>query len=1170
MRIAAIVAMALVLAPASARAAAAPAWAIQVVAMPTSFASADSAECVEDERCDVYAVTVTNVGGVASSGQILISDTLPAGVAYFSYRARDLRRSQFEEGQAAGKINCAAAASTVQCTYGESVPSGETLSVSVLVLTEASAGELSLEDRAEVSGGGAGSAASSVVRNSANSPGLPPFGVSDFQVSAYDQGGRVETQAGGHPNFVTARFDLANARTPGVTGISNLPVEDPRTITIELPLGLVGDLHAAAQCPEADLPTKPESTSVGFTSSCPPGSRVGTVVLSRQLGYESSQMLESQSEGVSGLYNMVPEAGYPLVFGFRFINAPILMYARVVPTPRGYRVRITAPNLPHSASTFKILGALLTLFGAPELDDGAPGASPLALFRNPTSCSGGEEDLDARLEVTSWARPSQTIVAQAPVYPAITGCDMLRFEPEVAVQPETSQADSPSGYELTLTARQPWLFGERAVPDLKSASITLPVGVSLSAPVASGLQACSEAQIDPLGTELGEGHAGGNGSPYDDGSEHASPGHCPPASKIGSVEVRTPLLQEPLKGGLFVAQPACGGAERPACTEASANDGELYGLYLEVSGSGVILKLRGTVAADPKTGQLTIAFKDDPQLPFERLSLRLEGGQRAPLANPQRCGEVVAAADIEPWSAPESGPDAQPTAPFAVSGCASPLAFSPGFQAGVGNPVAGESSPFGLVLTRKDGEQDFGGLSVTLPDGLAALTAGVARCEEAQANAGACPDAARIGTAHVAAGSGSEPLWLEGPVYFTGPYRGAPFGLSMAIAAKAGPFDLGTEVVRAAIEIDPLTARVTVVGDPLRLVRDGIPLRLKAIAVTIDRPGFVLNPTGCGREQVSATVAGVLADGSAAADASVASPFVVTGCKSLPFHPLFSVSTEGKTSRADGASLDVKVITPPGSVSAREVHVSMPSQLPARLETLKLACIDRVFDLNPAACPPASAVGVATAGTPILPHPLRGPAYLVSHGGAEFPDLEIVLQGEGVELILHGKTHVRAGITTSTFSTLPDAPVRRFDLTLPQGPHSVLGAPGGKLCTADLAMPTLMRGQDGAAFRQNVKISVAGCKRAIDVVSHSVSGSTATIVARVPAAGVLVAEGAGLSRALARTRRAGRVRVRLALAVDERRFLALRRGRRLQVRALLRFAPRHGKPLRAGVTLLIG
>ena len=496
--------------------------------------------------------------------------------------------------------------------------------------------------------------------------------------------------------------------------------------------------------------------------------------------------------------------------------------------------------------------------------------------------------------------------------------------------------------------------------------------------------------------------------------------------------------------------------------------------------------------------------------------------------------------------------------------------FAPTLIAGTTVPIAGGFSSLTVTIARKDGEQDVGGVSVTLPPGLSGMTANVARCDEADANAGTCPQSSRIGTAHVAAGSGTEPLWLEGSVYFTGPYHGAPFGLSVVVPIKVGPFNLGNEVVRSAITVDPHTAQATTTTEPLRLIRDGVPFRLKTINVTVDRPEFIFNPTNCGQEQVTGSVAGDLPDGTAGTTAVVSTPFAVSGCQNLPFQPLFKVSTEGKTSKTDGASLDVTVANTAGSANIREVHVSLPKQLPSRLDTLKLACVDHVFEANPAFCPAASAVGMATAVTPILGHPISGPAYLVSHGGAEFPDLEIVLQGEGVTLILDGKTDIKKNVTTSTFSTIPDAPVSRFELKLPEGPHSVLGAPGGKLCTETLVMPTLMRGQNGALVEQSTKIAATGCKPAVIVLRHSVRGDVATITASVPAAGRLTASAFGLSGTVKRLDKAGKVTFKLRLTQAERNFLARHPGRRLRAHISLRLVPKHGKALSTGVTLLIG
>jgi hypothetical protein len=619
-----------------------------------------------------------------------------------------------------------------------------------------------------------------------------------------------------------------------------------------------------------------------------------------------------------------------------------------------------------------------------------------------------------------------------------------------------------------------------------------------------------------------------------------------------------------------VAQPTCGGEGQPECTEASAGNGELYGIYLEISGSGVILKLHGKVSVNPSTGQLTATFSENPQLPFEELKLMLDEGQRAPLANPQTCGTATAMSDLEPWSAPESGPNANPSSSFAVDGCSNPMGFAPGFNAGVTSPIAGGFSPFTMTLTRKDGEQNLAAVSLTLPPGIAGIVPNVPQCPEPQAQLGTCSEASRIGTTNIAAGAGTEPLWLSGPVYFTGPYEGAPFGLSIVVPAKAGPFNLGNVIERAAIHVDPKTAQVTVTSDPLPQIRDGVPLRLKTVNVTADRPNFLFNPTNCTQLHVNGLVSGDLPNGSAGTTTPVTIPFAVAGCKNLPFKPSFSVSTEAKHSKKDGAFLHVTVKNTLGSANIGSVKVELPKQLPSRLSTLNLACTEKVFDENPATCPEASRVGTAKAVTPVLPVPLIGPAYFVSHGGAKFPELVIVLQGDGVTLQLDGETFISSkSITSSTFPAVPDVPVTRFDLMLPTGPHSVLGG-NGNFCTTPLKMPTRIKGQNGALVEQGTKVKVTGCKPAITVVRKKVNGSHATIVANVPMAGKLVASGDGVSRGATTLSKAGNATVGVSLTKAEREFLAQHPGRKLKTRVRLRFTPTHGKPLSTAVTLLLG
>jgi hypothetical protein len=537
--------------------------------------------------------------------------------------------------------------------------------------------------------------------------------------------------------------------------------------------------------------------------------------------------------------------------------------------------------------------------------------------------------------------------------------------------------------------------------------------------------------------------------------------------------------------------------------------------YIEVKGSGVDVKLQGTVEVGGhgphsretglQPGQLRVRFLENPQLPVSEIKVKVDGGPRAPLASPQSCGPATTTTLLEPWSTPAQ--NAEPTSTFNVLGCGASEPFAPSFTAGTVVPLAGSSSPFTLTLSRHDGEQDLSGVGVSTPPGLLGMLSHVQLCPEPQASDGACGPQSLIGHTQVAAGAGSSPLWEPGAVYLTGPYGGQPFGLSIVTSAKAGPFNLGNVIVRAAIHVDPSTSALTVTSDPLPQMVDGVPLRIQTVNVTIDRQGFMLNPTNCAQQQITGTVTGALANGASGSTVPVSSPFAVAGCKGLPFKPLFTVSTQGRTSKANGASLTVKVAQRPGEANIHKVSLQLPLILPARLTTLQKACTEAQFNVNPAGCPSASVIGTATALTPVLNVPLTGPAYLVSHGGAAFPDVEFVLQGQGVTIILDGKTDIKKGITYSRFETVPDAPIGSFETNLPEGPHSALAA-NGDLCAQmrvvtvrkrvtrrvhgrirhvtrsvrqvaapSLLMPTTIVGQNGAQIQQSTPIKVTGCAK---------------------------------------------------------------------------------------------
>ncbi len=637
-----------------------------------------------------------------------------------------------------------------------------------------------------------------------------------------------------------------------------------------------------------------------------------------------------------------------------------------------------------------------------------------------------------------------------------TGCAAVPFNPAIAVTTSTRKAGAPVGYDVELKLPQSEEEDGLGTADIRATEVTLPEGTVLSPSAANGLSGCTDEQF---------------------GLRIEAKGACPRASKVGTVSVTTPLLSHLLTGSVYVGAPECS-----PCSPEDARNGRMTRLFVEAEGSGVIIKQVGHTRIDQSTGRLVTSFVDMPQDPVSDIALSLEQGPNAPLANPDTCGAAITTAAITPWSSITASEISAPA--VAIEGCTTP-GFNPGFAAGrTTSARAGAFTGFAVSLLRKDGEQTLGRVSVSTPPGLLGVLKNVEQCPEAQANAGTCSDGSLIGSGSIVVGPGSAPLRIRGAkVFLTGPYGGSPFGLSIVTPAVAGPFVLsgntgnGTEVVRASVAVDPRTSAITVRSDPLPQTLNGVPLEVRKVDMTIDREGFMFNPTNCDAMAVTGSATSV-----AGTVSNVSFPMQSTDCGILSFKPSFKVSTEAKTSKKNGASLHVKVTSGPGQANIAKVKVNLPVQLPSRLSTLQKACVDSVFNANPGSCPAASVVGQATAVTPLLAKPLTGPAYLVSHAGAAFPDLEIVLQGEGITLILDGNTKIKKGVTSSTFKAVPDAPISSFDLTLPQGPHSVLAA-FGSLCASKLNMPTVITGQNGAVVRQNTRIAVSGCA------AHKIKGS---------------------------------------------------------------------------------
>jgi hypothetical protein len=909
------------------------------------------------------------------------------------------------------------------------------------------------------------------------------------------------THAGGHPWALTTTVAVTTEE-PG-TGV--FPTRDPKDIVTSLPPGLLGDPMATPRC------SLTQATSGRLIEDpCPAGTQVGVYVLELNGGHV----------WVGPIVNVAPETGQSAEFVLEN-ETPLLtpvLTAHLVHAASGYSFTVASNELPMVG----VARAELTFWGVPAdrshdqmrglfckgnsievvscpLPGGqSAGVAPVPFLTMPTDCSAGPETATVRAD--SWQEPGSVRDGKYTGYaeksltiPRATGCDGLRFDPAVEVKPDTLLADEPVGLGVNLQVPLAETPVSDATPQLRDSVVTLPEGMSVSPGVVDGIQACNE--FGPEGINI-------TGPESEEvalsGELQLAPGHCPDASTVGTAEAITPFLPIPVKGHVYLARPACGGPGQSACTERDALDGKLYRLYLELGGTGELaqtgihFKVPLETQANPATGQLTTRTLGTPQAPFSELKIHLNGGPRAPLDNPAVCGRASTTTDFTPWSAPGTTPegfsvagtpDATPSSFFEVQGCAGGAPpFNPGFAAGTVTPQAGAFSSFTLNLSRQDREQYVKGVQVHTPPGLLGMLSSVQLCEEPLATSGHCPESSRIGTTTVASGAGSHPFEISGNVYLTKSYRGAPFGLSIVTNAVAGPFNLGLVVVRARIAVDPENSTLTITTDEtgpyaIPQILDGVPLRLQRVTVNIDRPGFMFNPTNCAAQQITAAISA-----SQQADANVSSPFAAGGCRSLDFKPQFTVSTSGHTSKAYGASLDTKVTYPPfkpgSEANIAYVKVELPKQLPSRLTTLQKSCAAAVFDANPANCSPASVVGVVRASTPVLPVELTGPVYFVSHGGEAFPSLIVVLQGDGIRVDLIGTTFInKAGVTSSTFTTVPDVPVHTFELYLPEGRYSALAATAN-LCKSKLVMPSEFVAQNGAVIKQSTKISVTGCAKA--------------------------------------------------------------------------------------------
>jgi hypothetical protein len=1053
-------------------------------------------------------LTAQNLGDVATTGPVVVKDQLPGGlevlgmVGFAGGTGNDER----------GPVRCLPA--NLECKYGSHEVTKEVagkqvkevvqdslrpyesieIRIQVAVKNTAKAGEI---NQAEVSGG---SAAQTAVASNALKIGASgaSFGIEEYKFVPENEDGLVDSQAGSHPfqNTSTVTFNnegLDSGGQPAAVGLL-------RGVIAELPAGFIGNPTPFAQCSDKQFATQPEGELAVIVNECPAASALG--VANVKFKAPNFRYLTSTVP----IFNVTPRPGEPARFGFKAAGVVSVFLDASIRTGGDYGVSIASENIAEEAS---VLSVRLTFWGVPgdPRHDPSRGwecmyqfgtcatsteTNPPPFLVMPSSC---EQPFVSTLKADAWAAEGKPAAHAVPVSyelpEKVDGCVHLPFEPEIRVSPDVHSTSTSTGLNVDVHVPQDSVLNSESLAEsnVKDITVALPKGVAVNPSGGDGLQACNEGLAGFTGFSPG-GSPVATFTPALPDPLQQGVNFCPDASKIGTVRIATPLLPkgQDLTGAVYLA------------SQNQNPFGSLVAMYLIAKDpvSGAVVKLPGEVRLS-ETGQIVTTFKNNPQLAFEDAELHFFGGERAPLTTPAHCGSYTTNAIFAPWSGNEpvnanstfditSGPHGGP--------CPSPsLPFDPSLTGGTTNINAGSFTPLTTTIGREDGQQNMQAVQLHMPPGVSGLLTGVALCPETQANEGTCGPDSQIGETTVSAGVGSDPVSVKGGrVYLTGPYQGAPFGLSIVNPVKAGPFDLEHDtsnpnqnpacdcvVVRAKIQVDPHTAALTVTTDPsgahaIPHLIDGIPVQIQKVNVLINRPGFTFNPTNCNPSAITGTIS---SDEGSSSPVSV--PFQATNCAILAFAPKFSVSTSAHTSKANGASLTVKLSQPgaPFGTQANpaRVKVELPKQLPSRLTTLQKACTAAQFDTNPAGCPAASVIGHATVHTPLLPVPLEGPAYFVSNGGEAFPNLIMVLQGYGVTVQLVGDTFIsKQGITSSTFKTVPDVPFNTFELTLPQGPHSALTA-NTSLCASKLVMPTEFLAQNGALIRKNTPITTTGCPK---------------------------------------------------------------------------------------------
>ena len=817
-----------------------------------------------------------------------------------------------------------------------------------------------------------------------------PFGLHGFEVAFTEADGSPDTQAGSHPFEMKTSFFANTLEAEG----RELPVEPIKDVLISQIEGFVGNPSAVPTCSTRDF-----LEAGGGHVGCPAASAVGKIdVYLKSLETPEVEPIEG------AVYWLDPAPGTVAKIGFYVGVVPVVADIGVSELPP-YRAIGASRNISQILSFY---GAELTLWGTPAdkrhdaqrgdcllLGGSCPGGSSEVPFLTlPRACG---RPLRTDWATDPWPHPGAFATGSSPS-PEIVGCDRLSFGPEISASPSTRAAQSPSGLDFALGVRDEGLAspneGALAGADIERAIVALPVGMTVNPSQAEGLAVCTEAQLARESSDSGPGEG------------------CPEAAKIGTIEVETPLLEgKLLNGSLYVAEPY----------HNLAGD-SLIAVYVVIKNAELGIKVIQPikVTPDPSTGQLVSSAEGMPQLPFSHFRLHFREGGRAPLISPPGCGSFDTTATLYPYS---GGAPVTSTSAFQIisgpddSPCPSGAPFDPGFEAGTRNNQAGSYSPFEMRLTRQDGEQDMGRFSFTLPPGVVPKLAGIPYCSDAQIaqargrqgehggqeeiDAPSCPAQSQIGTTLGGAGVGSQLTYVPGKLYLAGPYNGDPISAVAIVPAVAGPFDAGTIVVREALRLNPVTHVGEVDGsasDPIPHILKGIPLNVREVRVSAERPEFTLNPTSCEPFAASSTIWG---DGTALEPlpehpVDLSSRFQAAGCASLGFKPKLGLKLRGGTKRGRFPALHA-LYTPRshGDANLSRLALTFPHSEFIEQGHFRTICTRVQFAAGAgfgSECPKGSIYGQIKVWTPLLDEPLSGPVYLRS-SNHNLPDAVFALHG---------------------------------------------------------------------------------------------------------------------------------------------------------------------------------